>query len=365
MKLFNCQHCGQPLYFENRHCPSCGHRLGYLPSQAMVAVIEPGGALRQARDAGGPFRLCANAVYDACNWLVEAELGDDFCAACRHNRIIPNLAEFGNLAHWRKVEIAKHRLFYTLLRLRLPLVTKAERDDGLAFDFLNAAGKPVVTGHTNGVITINLAEADDAERERARGAMGEPYRTLLGHFRHEIAHYYWDRLIRDMPAQADFRTVFGDERDDYDAALRRHYANGAPADWPERFVTAYASAHPWEDFAETWAHYFHMVDTLETAAAFGLTMRPKTPSPLDARIDFDPHAADLSRLIDAWLPLSFAANSLNRSMGLSDLYPFVPTPAMIVKLSFIHDLIHRERRDAAVTLRAVAAGLRRKVGEPQ
>jgi hypothetical protein len=227
----------------------------------------------------------------------------------------------------------------------------------------------VVTGHDNGLITINLAEADDAERERQRGSMGEPYRTLLGHFRHEIAHYYWDLLVFRAPNIDEFRAVFGDERRDYAAALQQHYANGAPADWPENFVTAYASSHPWEDFAETWAHYFHMVDTLETANAFGLMVRPKLTRPdrLSTAINFDPHEADMDRLIDAWLPLTFAANSLNRSMGLPDLYPFVLTPAVIVKLAFVHERIHRHIRTQHPfgALRAIAAGLRRKVGLPQ
>ena len=159
-----------------------------------------------------------------------------------------------NLEHWRKIEFAKHRLFYTLLRLRLPLTTRPEDPNGLAFDFLSdpvgsAAGK-VLTGHASGLITLNVAEADDPERERQRKSMGEPYRTLLGHFRHEIAHYYWDHLVADTPAIEEFRRLFGDEREDYQASLQRYYAQGPAPDWPERFVTAYASSHPWEDFAE-------------------------------------------------------------------------------------------------------------------
>ena len=229
-----------------------------------------------------------------------------------------------------------------------------------------------MTGHENGLITINLAEADDSERERQRRQMGEPYRTLLGHFRHEIAHYYWDRLVANGPGIDEFRDIFGDERQDYVEALNRHYANGPPADWYEHFVTSYASTHPWEDFAETWAHYFHMVDTLETAAAFGLRVRPRVTMGADLAtvIDFDPHISDMDRIIDAWLPLTFAANSLNRSMGLPDLYPFVLAPPVIVKLSFIHDRIRTasgrrligERKGA---LRAVIAGLKRAVGSPQ
>jgi hypothetical protein len=199
-----------------------------------------------------------------------------------------------------------------------------------------------MTGHANGVITINLAEADDAERERRRREMREPYRTLLGHFRHEVAHYYWDRLLAGSTKLGEFRQIFGDERADYSEALQRYYASGAPPDWTQHFVSAYATAHPWEDFAETWAHYFHMVDTLETADSFGLAVAPKPSKGLSARIDFDAHRAGMERLIDAWIPLAFAANSMNRSMGLPDLYPFVLSPPAIAKLTFVHARIHSQ-----------------------
>jgi hypothetical protein len=291
--------------------------------------------------------------------------------------MIPDLSQPENLADWRRIELAKHRLFYTLLKLRLPLTTKLEDpQQGLAFDFLaaprpdSAPSEPVMTGHDRGLITINLAEADDSKREQMRREMGEPYRTLLGHFRHEIAHYYWDILVQNAPGIEAFRQLFGDEREDYGEALKRHYANGPPADWQERFVSAYASMHPWEDWAETWAHYFHMVDTLETASAFGMRVRPRVTkgADLSAAIDFDPHSAPLDRIVDAWLPLTFAVNSINRSMGLADLYPFVLTPPVIVKLSFIHDRIHAaggpRRSDEGGALRAVIAGLKRGVVSP-
>jgi hypothetical protein len=202
--------------------------------------------------------------------------------------------------------------------------------------------------------------------------MAEPYRTLLGHFRHEIAHYYWDHLVADTPAIEEFRRLFGDEREDYAAALQRHYANGPPPDWREHFVTAYAASHPWEDFAETWAHYFHTVDTLETAFAFGIRLRPRVAKDanLATVIDFDPHAAEMDRIIDAWLPLTFAVNSINRSMGQPDLYPFVLAPPAIWKLAFVHDRIHavnsdRPKDSGDNALRAIIAGLKRAVGSPQ
>jgi len=374
MKLFECQNCEHPLYFENTTCESCGLRLGFMPAYQTVSALQPDAQLwRPLVSPKEHHRFCANAEHEVCNWMVASTSDNPYCAACRHNRTIPDLSVAGNLAHWRMIEIAKHRLFYTLLKLELPLATRAEDPEGLAFDFIAPspcpAGAPVMTGHANGLITINLAEADDAERERQRNQMGEPYRTLLGHFRHEIAHYYWSRLIENSNRLEEFRALFGDEQQDYADALQKHYADGPPADWPTHFVTAYASAHPWEDFAETWAHYFHMVDTLETAHAFGLSVRPRVAkgAVLATRIDFDSHHAAMDRLIDAWLPLTFAANSINRSMGLPDLYPFVLSPTVIAKLTFVHDRIraYRDRREAPDSaLRAMLAGLRQRIGSP-
>jgi hypothetical protein len=377
MKLFECQHCGQLLYFENTRCESCERRLGYLPSRETVTAVEPRGELwRALAEPRGRYRFCANAEHHTCNWLIDSRKPDPYCEACRHNRTIPDLSNPESEARWRKIEIAKHRLFYTVLKLRLPLTTRTENpEDGLAFDFLSPdspipghPAPPVMTGHANGVITLSLAEADDVERERQRTQMGETYRTVLGHFRHEIAHYYWDQLIANSQAIEEFRKIFGDEREDYGAALERHYANGAPADWPDRYVTAYASSHPWEDFAETWAHYFHMVDTLETARAFGLSVRPRVTkgAALATTIDFDPHNSSMERIIESWLPLTFAINSINRSMGLSDLYPFVLSPPVIVKLTFLHDRIHsRSRRPHPNTgLKAIVARLRQNIGTP-
>jgi hypothetical protein len=376
MKLFACQNCGQPLYFEHTQCEGCGLRLGYLPDHEVVSALEPSnGAWHVLAVPDERYRLCANAEHNVCNWLVAADRADTFCAACRHNRTIPDLTAPENLDHWRKIEHAKRRLFYTLLRLRLPLTVRPEDPNGLAFDFLSSpagggGAAAVLTGHMGGLITLNVAEADDPERERQRKSMGEPYRTLLGHFRHEISHYYWDRLVAGTPALEEFRRLFGDERVDYAASLQRYYANGPAPDWSECFVTGYASAHPWEDFAETWAHYFHMVDTLETAAAFGLRLRPKIGADLAAVIDFDPHLAEMDRIIDAWLPLTFAVNSINRSMGQPDLYPFVPAAPVIWKLTFIHDQIRsvhsrRPRDSEHAALRAIIAGLKRSVASPQ
>jgi len=344
MKLFECQHCGLPLFFDNKRCENCGYSLGYLPDLATMSALEPeDGQWRALAAPAARYRYCANEQYYICNWMIPADSPDQYCAACRHNRTIPDLSFADNLANWRKVELAKHRLFYSLLRLGLPVTTQQEDPEGLAFDFLVAPlGGPVMTGHAGGLITINVAEADDAVRERQRTNLNEPYRTLLGHFRHEIAHYYWDHLVREGPRHEQFRELFGDETQDYNAALQIYYANGPAVDWPERFVSAYASSHPWEDFAETWAHYFHMVDTLETANAFGLRLRPRVAqsAELATAVNFDPYTGAMGRIVESWMPMTVAINAINRSMGIPDLYPFVLAPPAIVKLTFVHDCIH-------------------------
>ncbi len=353
MKLFKCQHCSQVLYFENIRCEQCAHRLGYLPDDNTLSALDQDGDLFRPVDRPEQaYRFCVNAKFVACNWLIPAGSAGEYCVACRHNHTIPDLSIPANLKAWQKLELAKHRLFYTLLRLKLPLATRAEDPEhGLVFEFLAdapAASRPkVMTGHDNGVITLALTEADDAEREKRRVQMGEPYRTLLGHFRHEVGHHYWDILVRDGGDLERCRALFGDDSQDYDAALRRHYGQGAPADWQEHFISAYATSHPWEDFAETWAHYLHIVDTLEMARAFGISISPGIDADenLAAEVGFDPYAArNFLPLITSWLPLTFAMNSLNRCMGAGDLYPFILSPPVIEKLGFIHDVVHPHAR---------------------
>ncbi|QQR37226.1 putative zinc-binding peptidase [Devosia oryziradicis] len=349
MKLFVCDHCGNTIYFENALCERCGHQLGYLPEHnALVSLVEDGGQWSTPAFLGNAYVFCENARHGACNWLIRAEPGGDiYCAACRHNETIPDITDPRNLMRWQVIERAKKRLIYSLLRLELPLETRNENPvHGLSFRFLAdlpVAPGPVLTGHENGIITIALAEADDAEREARRTSMGEPYRTLLGHFRHEIGHHYWDLLVDRQPAQDRFRALFGDERADYNAALQSHYANGAPPGWPQTHISAYATAHPWEDFAETFAHYLHITDTVEMAAAFGVRARPRTEDVnLAVRVDFDPYVeGDVHTIIDNWVPLASMLNNLNRAMGHPDAYPFILTPQVIEKLGFVHALVHR------------------------
>ena len=352
MRLFGCENCGQVLFFENQNCGRCGVRLGFNPFEGALRALEPDGIdWRTLGDAGECYRFCSNADRFVCNWLIPTASPERFCVACRHNRTVPDLSEPSNWQSWAKMESAKHRLFYTLLKLGLPTPNRIDDpQNGLVFDFRTdghgPGGGKVMTGHEDGLITLAVAEADDAEREARRARMGEPYRTLLGHFRHEVGHFYWDMLIRDGDRTHDFRAIFGDESDDYKAALRRHYADGPPSDWQERFVSAYAAAHPWEDWAETWAHYLHIIDGLETANAFKLEVHPALDRQhvLETGAGIDAFGEQpFAQFVHEWLPLTIALNAMNQSMGLNDLYPFVLSNVVIGKLSFIHQLVHARR----------------------
>jgi len=348
VKLFTCTHCGQVLYFENSRCEKCHYPLGFESTQRQLLPLlaQPGGLTFRiyGNQVGTTYTYCTNHEYEVCNWLVPSESITPFCVACALNRTIPDLSHPGYLSRWRSLEAAKHRLVYSLLCLHLPVVSKTVYPEvGLQFDFKadegTEASQKVLTGHDKGLITINIAEADDIEREQAKQSMHEVYRTLLGHFRHEVGHYYWDRLIDHSPNLEAFRRVFGDERADYGEALNKHYAQGPPPGWQQDYISAYATSHPWEDWAETWAHYLHILDTLQTAYAFGVRLNPLDAGPdqgLHAAIEDPYQQADFRQIMAMWLPLTFALNSLNRSMGQPDPYPFIINPAVVDKLAFIH-----------------------------
>jgi hypothetical protein len=350
MKVFHCDNCDNLVFFENVECVVCKRRLAYVPELgSMVALdaekLEPW----QPDKEGRAFRLCENyRSHNVCNWLVPEDEDDPYCASCRLTRVIPDLSVPANVQAWYKLEVAKRRLVYSLIGSRLPLEAKDEvPEHGLAFEFLaegvTPGAAPVLTGHNAGVITVNIAEADDAEREKRRVSMHEPYRTLLGHFRHEIGHYYWDRLIRDREEIEPFRELFGDERADYSHALQTHYKDGPPENWQNYFVTAYASAHPWEDWAETWAHYLHMVDLLESASACGLALRPRRAGQpaLKSQPSIHLDGPVFDAMLARWFPLTYVLNNLNRSMGLPDGYPFILSTPAINKLRFVHDVVER------------------------
>jgi hypothetical protein len=362
MNVFHCDHCGQLVFFENIKCVNCGHPLAFMPDLGVVGSLEQGAqglwASPLPRAAGNRYRLCANYTKEnVCNWSVPETDEHELCRSCRLTAVVPNLSKPANKAGWFKLESAKRRLVYSLLKLNLPLLSKTDDPErGLSYEFKadddQTGGSKVLTGHANGVITINVAEADDAERERRRITLHEPYRTLLGHFRHEVGHYYWDRLIANGPRLEAFRALFGDERENYPEALQKHYTEGPPDNWQQRFVSAYSTAHPWEDWAETWAHYLHLVDALETAAACGLSLKPKRKDePALAPLARKNQNTTFDRLIDDWFPLTYVLNNLNRGLGLADAYPFILSNPAIEKLRFVHDTIG----DAAIDTRPLVA----------
>lgn len=359
MRVFNCNHCGHLVFFDSVQCLHCGNALAFLPDQLTMATLAPapddGAGLWRCMDDSGDaalhsgrfYRMCHNrTAHGACNFAVPAHDASPLCVSCRQTRVLPDLSEPANLLRWQQVEAAKRQLFYTLARLGLePVPGRASP----VFEFLAEwpGGPPVITGHQAGVITLNVAEADDDERARRRIALGEPYRTLIGHLRHESGHFYWDQLIRDGQRLESFRSVFGDERQDYAQALGAYYARGTELGHGSLdHVSAYASAHPWEDWAETWAHYLHMVDLLETAASYQATVSvPDRHAPVRHAVT-DPFAAcptAFDDMVKQWVPLTLLLNSLNRSLGQSDAYPFALSARAMNKVRFVHDLVQSVR----------------------
>ena len=369
-RAYRCK-CGCPVFFRNSECLACGTPLGYESALARLLPLMPNPLPDAAADTwmlwqsefstqmpAQVYTRCTNLQTPAaCNWLVPVNTASGesaqpqlLCRACRLNRTIPGLNDElhpDNGVLWGRIELAKRRLVSALLALGLPVDSLTEDpQNGIAFDLLRSPdnGPPVMTGHKGGLITLNLQEADDAVREAVRTAMREPYRTLLGHFRHEIGHYYWDRLVRGTPWMDGFHQLFGDETQDYAACLQKNYLQGPPAQWWLHYVSAYASTHPWEDWAECWAHYLHMRDTIDTALSLGLATDSAylevTPFTLDALYEPDhPDAQHFLDFLNDWTRLTTLLNEMSRSMGQPDFYPFVLPREVVAKLHFIHLLV--------------------------
>lgn len=336
MRDLLCPNCGQHLAFENSLCLACKSVVGFSLQESAMLVIASGSDNDHAGAVdASEYQLCANLHVAECNWLVKLEPVRALCASCRLTRTRPRDSDASGMAAFANAERGKRRLIFELKELGLPIVSRDEDPlYGLAFDLLSSSCEKVFTGHDNGVITLDLAEGDDMHREQLRIAMDEPYRTLLGHFRHEIGHYYFYRLVGSTPDCLDrFRELFGDPDEDYQEALDRHYSQGTPAGWDRQFVSSYATMHPAEDWAETFAHYLHIRDTLDTAAAFGFA--PANAS-YQQRV-LGPSGFDT--MIQMWLPLSWSLNMVNRSMGKGDLYPFMLPVPVLEKMRFIHNVI--------------------------
>lgn len=349
MKRFACERCGQAVYFENVRCEKCQCALGYSTECNTMLSLESTTQDSWTAVSGGEFRYCANVRLGACNWLIrsDAPVEQTLCSACALNRTIPDVTIPENLERWRRLEFAKHHLVYSLRRLRLPMENGHNHEGGLLFDLLAGYAEngqePVTTGHERGVITIDVSEGDPAVRVERRQHLGERFRTLLGHFRHETGHYYFPRLT--AAAVGSFRELFGDETADYGAALETYYRDGPRPDWNQHYVTAYASSHPHEDWAETFAHYIHIVDTLDSAHAYGIRVRSEAREDVSVEVDLESYSEEhFDRLWELWVPLTIAVNSLNRSMGHDDLYPFVLPSRAIEKLRFAHHCIRESAR---------------------
>ncbi len=324
MKRFYCN-CGSEVFFDNTYCSQCGTELGFDTELLNVVAL----------DQEKHYKTCEHRTEQLqCNWLIPAQSNDTQCLSCSLTRTIPSLDKPENWRRWYKLEVAKRRLVYGLLSLHLPIDGHHSGfEQGLVFDFLeDQRSNPsvdlehVYTGHANGVITLNAAEADSSFREATREAMNEPYRTLLGHYRHEVGHYYWGKLIKDGEHYQQFRLLFGDDTLDYRTTMDAYYETGPEADWQENYISAYASAHPLEDWAETWSHYLLIIETLETALSFQLIAK------MDKDQQFDV-------LMSEWMQLVVVLNALNRSTGSGDAYPFVISEPVKQKLAFIHQLI--------------------------
>lgn len=377
MKTFQCTCKDQPiLFFESSHCIACGKTVGIDDSFDQVEPYEidlKTGLFYKAHEPKIHYKKCDNnEQFNACNGMVnlstfvpDPENEEILCFGCRFNETVPDLSIAEHIPLWKKMETAKRRALYTLNVLPIPLNNLIQdAKNGLSFDFIAdrdvndhfvspLAGHEIVfTGHDCGHITINLAEADDVARSQTKHAMGERYRTLLGHFRHELGHYYFDQLVANAPEKhALCKQYFGDDELDYQEALKLHYEKGSPKNWRDTFISEYATMHPYEDWAETWAHYMHIIDTLETAQNFSIT-GSTSGIEIDAEEVGDlnlPQDASyflgqtsITNILDTWVEFSVILNSLNRSMGLADAYPFVLTQAVRTKLSFIHHAIHNK-----------------------
>jgi hypothetical protein len=340
VRSFSCPVCDHRVFFENDLCLNCSTPIGFQPSSStMVAILPDGGA-------GASWARCANAALAACNWLVPVAEQGSLCRSCALTRTRPPDGDDAAQAEFVEAEAAKRRLVAQLIDLGLPIVSFTDAEEGLAFDLLSSRFDQVMIGHEDGLITLDLAEADDAHRERVRTELGEAYRTLLGHFRHEVGHYYWMVLVRDADHLDEFRERFGDERADYGEAVSSHYGGDGPSGWEAEHVSAYATMHPWEDWAETFAHLLHIRDTMQTAIEGGVSVVDPDDAaavvPL-AGVENGP----FEELVRQWIALSAALNMLNRSMGEPDLYPFVLAPAVIDKLQWVDALV-REASTAPV-----------------
>ncbi|QDT02027.1 hypothetical protein K227x_03980 [Rubripirellula lacrimiformis] len=347
MRAYECQ-CGGPLFFHSTQCEGCGQTVGMCASCLQVtAMRSTAGGHWQCVCCNSEWNLCDNRCnHGVCNGVVSVanlpaettpsqsmqmapklvSADANLCWFCSLNRVIPDLSIVGNLQKWRRLEFAKHRVLHGVHQIGLPIFADSDSvQPRLTFDFKSSEVESVSTGHQNGVITIDIDEADSVQRERIRVKFGEPQRTLVGHFRHELGHYFWDVCVNPRRLD-DYRQLFGDHvHPNYTDAQQAYYAGGPPIDWQDRFISEYATMHPWEDFAETFNAYLDMAAIVSTSTHFN-----------KLTVNVDGH--DFDQLLDAYQGIGIAVNELNRDIGLLDLVPEVFNPSVVQKLRFVHSL---------------------------
>jgi hypothetical protein len=340
MRSIACPACSSAVFIESLNCMVCDAEIGFHPPSQSFVVIENGSDTID----GTVWMACSNRSW-RCNWLASTDEPSAQCFSCRLTRRRPDNDDTIALEKLADTGVDKRRLLMQLMDLGLPITPFWEKDGGLAFDLLSSlSGERVSIGHANGVITIDLAETLDARREALRVRLGEAYRTMLGHFRHEIGHYYQGVLLDTDDLWAECRELFGDERASYADAIARHYRTGAPENWSESFISEYATMHPWEDFAECFAHYLHITGTLATAASAGVLLQADK---VDGHIDSDVEPShsylteSVDEMLEDWHWLSLLFNRVNRTMGMRDLYPFHIVEPVVAKLAFVHRIVVR------------------------
>jgi hypothetical protein len=342
MRIFHCERCGNVVSFAAQRCPTCDATLGYLSEESTIRTLldtsDPVVFAIEGRDQ--PVWRCLNAAW-GCNWVVDAGSDTPWCRSCRLTRGRPDDARQDAIEAWIVAEAAKRRLLHQLDELSLPVeVRSATAPDGLAFDLVHLPGHGGITGHLDGVVTLDLAEVDDRHRDDLRRRLGEPYRTVIGHLRHEIGHHYWGRLVGQSSDVKHFRRLFGDERSDYRTSIERFYTCPT-ASWDHaRFVSPYAASHPFEDWAETFAHYLHIADATDTAIAHDLVPHRRTAAIEDPGLPSD----EFTAMLDTWRPINAAVNAIAESLGAPAVYPFDPSAAVIEKLAFVHQQIRAHAR---------------------
>ena len=309
MKRLQCPTCANEVFFDSLNCVHCSTGL-------VIELADDGGMTVADITTTEP---CARRPGWACNWPAVGA-GAPLCTSC----VLVDAGESWSNPLMVPYLSAQRRALYQLTELGVPWVGRSE----LRFAYRSStAGHDAVMGHRSGEITLDLDEADPARGELIRATLGEHYRTPLGHIRHELGHFVWLTLVAsDATRLAEFREVFGDERTDYAGALDNHYGRADDGSWRSHYASFYASAQPWEDFAESWAQVMHVHDVVETGAAWGVVARPAD-------------STDAGAWLTTSITASLAANELARAMGMRDLYPFTLTPGVRAKVEFCWRLV--------------------------